>query len=57
MTRQSVAGRRIGELNALQAEIAAWSSATNARQRGVEWQLKVADARCKLKSVYPQLIL
>ena len=57
MTRQSVAGRRIGELSALQAEIAAWSTATNARQRGVEWQLKVADARCKLKSVYPKMIL
>jgi len=37
LTRQSVAGRRIGELSALQAEIAAWSTATNARQRGVEW--------------------
>ncbi len=57
MTRQSVAGRRTGELSALQAGIAAWSGATKTRQRGVEWQMKVADARRKLKSVCPQVIL
>ena len=57
MTRQSVAGRRIGSLDALRAEIAAWSADINTRQRGVEWQMKVADARCKLKSVYLKIIL
>jgi hypothetical protein len=29
--------------------------ASNARQRGVDWQFKVDDARVKLKSVYPKL--
>lgn len=57
MTRQSLDGRRIGDLAALRAEIAAWSADINTRQRGVEWQMKVADARCKLKSVYPKIIL
>ena len=57
MTRQSLDGRRIGELEELGAEIAAWSDDTNTRQRGVEWQMKVADARCKLKAVYPKIIL
>lgn len=57
MTRQSLNGRRIGDLAALRAEIAAWSADINTRQRGVEWQMKVADARCKLKSVYPKIIL
>ena len=57
MTRQSLACRRIGDLDALRAEIAAWSADINTRQRGVEWQMKVADARCKLKSVYPKIIL
>ncbi len=57
MTRQSLAGRRIGSLAALRAEIAAWSVDTNTRQRGVEWQMKIADARCKLKSVYPKIII
>ena len=56
MTRQRVAGRRIGELSVLQAEIASWSTTTNARQRGMEWQMTVADARCKLKSVYPKIL-
>ena len=44
-------------LDALRAEIVAWSADINTRQRGVEWQMKVADARCKLKSVYPKIIL
>ena len=57
MTRQSLDGRRIGELEELGVEIAAWSDDTNTRQRGVEWQMKVADARCKLKAVYPKIIL
>ena len=37
MTRQSLTGRRIGELAELQAEIAARSTGVNTRQRGVEW--------------------
>ena len=57
MTRQSLDGRRIGDLAALRAEIAAWSADINTRQREVEWQMTVADARCKLKSVYPKIIL
>ena len=57
MTRQSLTGRRIGDLAELRAETAAWSADINTRQRGVEWQMKVADARCKLKSVYPKIIL
>jgi len=26
-------------------------------QRGVDWQMKTDDARCKLKSVYPKIKL
>ena len=26
-------------------------------QRGVDWQMKIGDARCKLKSVYPKIKL
>ena len=57
MTRQCLSGRRIGELGTLQAEIGAWSSDVNSRQRGVDWRMKIADARCKLKSVYPKIRL
>jgi hypothetical protein len=57
LTRQCVAGRRIGELPTLQAEIAAWSADVNDAQRGVDWQMKIDDARYKLKSVYPTIKL
>jgi hypothetical protein len=33
----------------------AWHEHSNDRQRGVDWQFKVDDARVKLKSVYPNL--
>ena len=35
--------------------ISAWAVDVNERQRGVDWQMKVDDARCK--SVYPKTIL
>ncbi len=57
MTRQWMNGRRIGSLRTLQEEIAAWSTDVNSTQRGVDWHMKVDDARCKLKSVYPKIIL
>jgi len=54
LTSQCLAGRRIGDLAMLQSEIAAWSQKTNAQQRGVDWHFQVADARVKLKRLYPQ---
>lgn len=57
LTRQCVAGRRIGDIETLKEETAAWFSDVNSRQRGVDWQMKIDDARCKLKSVYPNIIL
>lgn len=55
LTSQCIAGRRIGELTVLQAEIAAWSSKLNAKQRGVDWQFKIDKARVKLKRLYPKI--
>lgn len=55
ITRQCVSGRRIGDLFTLQDEIGAWSNDVNQRQRGVDWQMKIDDARTKLKSVYPKI--
>ena len=57
LTRQCVAGRRIGTVEMLQTEITAWSDDVNQTQRGVDWQMKIDDARCKLKSVYPKIKL
>jgi hypothetical protein len=57
LTRQCVSGRRFGTLAKLQSELTAWSTDVNTTQRGVDWQMKVKDARGKLKSLYPKLKL
>jgi hypothetical protein len=57
LTRQCVLGRRFGDIPTLQAEVTAWSTDVNSNQRGVDWQMKVDDARIKLKSVYPRSLL
>lgn len=57
LTRQCVAGRRFGDVNTLREETSAWSSDVNNTQRGVDWQMKIDDARCKLLSVYPEIKL
>ncbi|MDA8375744.1 MAG: IS630 family transposase [Planctomycetia bacterium] len=54
LTRQCVASRRFGDIETLRRETAAWSCDVNRQQKGVEWHMKVADARIKLRSVYPK---
>ena len=54
LTSQCLAGRRIGELEVLQSEIATWSHKTNRKQRGIDWQFRISDARTKLKRLYPK---
>jgi hypothetical protein len=55
LTRQCVAGRRFGDIDELRKETAAWSSDVNDTQRGVQWHMRVDDARSKLISVYPKI--
>jgi hypothetical protein len=55
LTRQCVAGRRFGDVETLRRETSAWSRDVNGRQKGVDWQMRVADARVKLVSVYPKI--
>ncbi len=57
MTRQCVARRRIGSAQELREETSAWATDVTEAQRGVDWQMKTDDARCKLKSVYPKIKL
>ena len=57
MTRQCLSGRRLGDLETLCSEIAAWSTDVNRRQRGVDWQMDIDDARRKLKSIYPNILM
>ncbi len=55
MTRQSISGRRIGSIETLRKETSAWAAYSNDKQRGVDWQFTIEDARVKLKSLYPNL--
>ncbi|NJO79055.1 MAG: IS630 family transposase [Cyanobacteria bacterium RM1_2_2] len=57
LTRQCVADERFGDIESLRQATAAWASDVNSTQRGVDWQMKIDDARCKLTSVYPKIKL
>ncbi len=56
MTRQCLQGRRIGAIEELLTETKAWEKYINKKQRRVDWQFKIDDARVKLKSLYPNFI-
>jgi hypothetical protein len=55
LTRQCLNDRRFGDTTQLAEETAAWSMSINEKQRGVDWQFKINDARTKLKSLYPKI--
>ena len=55
LTRQCLSGRRFGEIASLREETQAWATASNTKQRGVDWQFQISDARTKLKSLYPKI--
>ncbi len=54
--RQALSGR-IGDEAELRRISAAWSSERTAAQKGVDWQFTTADARVKLKRLYPTYTL
>jgi hypothetical protein len=47
--------RRIPDLEALRREVAAWERNRNAAAVRVDWQFTTADARVRLKRLYPEL--
>ena len=55
MSRQCLAGRRIGHLVELRHQIDVWATLTNEKQRSVDWQFQIDDARTKLKHLYPKI--
>ena len=57
LTRQCVSGRRFGDVPTLQSEVTGWSADVNTTQRGVDWHMKIDDARIRLKSVYPRSLM
>jgi hypothetical protein len=54
MTRQCIFNRRLGTVKKLRKEVKSWAKKTNKKQRNVDWQMQIDDARIKLKSVYPK---
>ncbi len=49
--------RRIPDQTTLAAEIAAWEAERNAAHLTVDWRFTTADARTKLKRLYPTLLM
>jgi len=47
--------RRIANMATLQAEVAAWEIDRNNASRKIDWQFMTADARIKLKRLYPKI--
>jgi len=45
--------RRLGDQATLTSEVAAWVRARNAAVRRIDWRFTTADARIKLKRLYP----
>ena len=54
MARQCL-DRRIPDQNTLRQEVAAWQTQRNRDEIRVDWRFTAADARIKLKSLYPSL--
>jgi len=53
LTTQCLGDLRIKCIEDLNESITAWESDRNSRQKGVNWQFTVDDARIKLKRLYP----
>ena len=49
--------RRIPDMATLRREVAAWQKKRNAAKVRVDWQFTTADARVKLKKLYPTIQL
>jgi len=47
--------RRIPDKETLKKEIAAWEKHRNEKLRTIDWQFTSADARTKLKRLYPSI--
>ena len=54
LTRQSL-GDRLADEAIVAGRAAAWSRQRNADQTGVDWHFATADARTKLKRLYPKI--
>lgn len=55
LTNQCLNNRYIADIQTLAKETKAWEKRRNFNQKGVDWQFTTADARIKLKRLYPQI--
>jgi hypothetical protein len=53
LSRQCMGKRRFATCKELDSSIAKWQSDRNKHRRGTNWRFTTADARIKLKSLYP----
>ena len=55
LVRQCIGHRRLGEIGVLRHEVESWVKARNVAGATVEWQFTTADARIKLRRLYPSV--
>jgi DDE superfamily endonuclease len=55
LTSQCLKHQRFATIGKLRTQTTAWHIHTNNKQRPVDWQFKISDARMKLKSIYPKM--
>lgn len=46
--------RRIADMSSMTSEVLAWENHRNSKAKSIRWQFTTADARIKLKSLYPK---
>ena len=56
LATQCLGGRRIPSIETLNKEVSAWEHKRNDGQKGVDWHFTTADARTKLKRLYPAIM-
>ena len=56
LAAQCLGNSRISSIEVLNKELFAWESRRNADQKGVDWHFTTADARFKLKRLYPVVL-
>jgi hypothetical protein len=48
-------GERIADQATLGEGVAIWNADRNTRSKRIDWQFRTADARIKLRRLYPQI--
>jgi hypothetical protein len=56
LATQCLGNRRIPNIELLNRELSAWETRRNVNQKGVDWHFTTADARSKLKRLYPVVL-